>query len=357
VCSIAEADRPALGPALRGVLAETALTGVVRFEWRLLLPLLHRQLDAALQACAGGGDADPEVGPPRPWPDGDSPEAAAPRLHAALQAFPAAPFTLRRLCELLLDPGKQYRRQHKLALAVERLLTVTTTLAPAAAPLPPPSLAAQGPVNDNPRSPYLFGPDGERLPPLVAQPQPVPNGTHAEEAECTYYAPAGAAPPGPASPAGQGAPAGGPGGDGRPPLPPLEPAEAMQAQAFADAALGEPASLPGRAALAPHAAQEAGENGGSPSAAAVAAPAAQEDQPATAAPLDAAAAAGQGNCVVVADAAAVAEPVCAGELPPDAPAPPLADAAAPMDVDGGSGGEPGPIKSDADHGKRPAAPE
>lgn len=52
-----------------------------------------------------------------------------------------APWTLQRLAELLLEPRKQYSRLHKLAAAVERLLTVTTEVRPALAEQTPVLLA------------------------------------------------------------------------------------------------------------------------------------------------------------------------------------------------------------------------
>lgn len=54
----------------------------------------------------------------------------------ALDAFPTAPpFTVQRLCELLLDPLSYYRTQSALAHALDTLLRVTS-VAEAAPPLP-----------------------------------------------------------------------------------------------------------------------------------------------------------------------------------------------------------------------------
>ena len=56
----------------------------------------------------------PQVGPQRPLPPGfDSPAALAARLHSLLEGFEEAPFTLQRLCEVLLEPRKQYGRLEK----------------------------------------------------------------------------------------------------------------------------------------------------------------------------------------------------------------------------------------------------
>ena len=47
-CSLPANQRPPLDAACRGVLAETALTGRQRYDWRLLLPLLHSLVDVVL---------------------------------------------------------------------------------------------------------------------------------------------------------------------------------------------------------------------------------------------------------------------------------------------------------------------
>lgn len=145
-----------------------------------------------------------QIGPPRPIPGIGSPEDLAARLHGLLDSYSAAPFTLQRICEVLLEPRKQYSRLDKVVsaeqqewqcatacriscpevvdckqcpcgavlppllqgLAIEKLLTVTSCMQPAASPPPLPALASLGPVNDNPFSPYQDG-----RPPSIVQPQ------------------------------------------------------------------------------------------------------------------------------------------------------------------------------------------
>ena len=51
------------------------------------------------------------------------------RLLTLLQDFPNAPFTVQRLCELLLDPHRIYATStRKVASAIEKLLTVSSTV-------------------------------------------------------------------------------------------------------------------------------------------------------------------------------------------------------------------------------------
>ena len=55
-----------------------------------------------------------QVGPSLPLPGADSLPNLQGRLRGHLDQFTDAPFTLQRLCELLLEPHKQYARLHKL---------------------------------------------------------------------------------------------------------------------------------------------------------------------------------------------------------------------------------------------------
>ena len=55
-----------------------------------------------------------QVGPSLPLPGADSLPNLQDRLRGHLDQFTDAPFTLQRLCELLLEPHKQYARLHKL---------------------------------------------------------------------------------------------------------------------------------------------------------------------------------------------------------------------------------------------------
>ena len=51
------------------------------------------------------------------------------RLLTLLQDFPNAPFTVQRLCELLLDPHRIYATStRKVSSAIEKLLTVSSTV-------------------------------------------------------------------------------------------------------------------------------------------------------------------------------------------------------------------------------------
>ena len=159
-----------LTPQIRGVFIEASLSPIVRYPWSLLSPPLHRLLDSALDAfTADIQEAEDAAGPPRlEYPGGTLADARS-YLHTQLSSFTnAAPFTLQRLCEVVLQPLKQYNRAHKFILAIERILNVTGTI-PLSSDLPPRPLLSSldaANVNENRPSPY----DGQ--PPAGAPPPP-----------------------------------------------------------------------------------------------------------------------------------------------------------------------------------------
>jgi hypothetical protein len=144
--------------SLKGVMAETALTGRVRYKWTVLRPLVEHMLETVLMEYDASSSAD--VGPSRFTSYGESVPQTIDRLKGYLSGFSDAPWTLQRLCELLLAPQKQYRSCHKLAMAIERCLLVTSEL-PVTKDLPlPPRLNDLGPVNENPTKRLCAGTDG-----------------------------------------------------------------------------------------------------------------------------------------------------------------------------------------------------
>ncbi|GBG74188.1 hypothetical protein CBR_g17900 [Chara braunii] len=128
---------------LRRILEVTASTGNVWHDWEFLKKLLAFRLDQVLSDYnkkrypSGGGE-----GPPRPLSTGESFEELRGRLHHSLSEFiDGPPFTIQRLSEVLLDPTSTYPTLEKVALAIEKLLSVTSTIQVSRHPFPlsPPS--------------------------------------------------------------------------------------------------------------------------------------------------------------------------------------------------------------------------
>jgi len=105
-------------PALDGVLGEISETGHSQFEWAQLKPVLAAKIEAV---CAEYYASVQDL--PEPY------EEILKRLLALLADFPNAPFTVQRLCELLLDPHRIYATStRKVSSALEKLLTVSSTV-------------------------------------------------------------------------------------------------------------------------------------------------------------------------------------------------------------------------------------
>ncbi|GAX75091.1 hypothetical protein CEUSTIGMA_g2535.t1 [Chlamydomonas eustigma] len=137
-----------LTSALRGVLAETATTGIVRYKWSLLRPLVELAMEQVIRDFDTQTQED--VGPSRYASYGETVNQTLDRFKTMLSAFSQAPWTLQRLCEVVLEPKVQYRLLHKVTMAIEKCLLVTGEVAPCALPPPPPPLSQLGPVNVNP---------------------------------------------------------------------------------------------------------------------------------------------------------------------------------------------------------------
>ena len=105
------------------VLQEIAASGESKYEWAALKPLLASKVE---QACREYYETSQDIDESK---NGDTFHAVLKRTLSLLDAFPNAPFTLQRLCELLLDPRKPYRTStRKLMSAIEKLLSVSSTV-------------------------------------------------------------------------------------------------------------------------------------------------------------------------------------------------------------------------------------
>ncbi|CAK0788007.1 hypothetical protein CVIRNUC_011229 [Coccomyxa viridis] len=143
-----------LTPPLRGVLVEIATTNIIRYPWPMLRPLVEHLLGEVVHDFDSTSQV--EVGPTLPLAGGETAEELQARLLQLLDGFDTeAPFTMQRLAEVLLEPRKQYTRLEKLALALEKLLLVTSTVPQTSAPSPLPQLSSLPAVNENPLTPAV----------------------------------------------------------------------------------------------------------------------------------------------------------------------------------------------------------
>eukprot|EP00735_Rhodelphis_limneticus_P004864 TRINITY_DN16517_c0_g1::TRINITY_DN16517_c0_g1_i1::g.1871::m.1871 TRINITY_DN16517_c0_g1::TRINITY_DN16517_c0_g1_i1::g.1871 ORF type:complete len:154 (-),score=24.09,sp/Q6DCQ0/P4R2B_XENLA/31.88/1e-15,PPP4R2/PF09184.6/1.9e-26 TRINITY_DN16517_c0_g1_i1:710-1171(-) len=119
-----------LTPELDSIISQIAATGLVYFEWSLLRPLLGEKLKKVIidfNEKAGKGALNETLATPTLADAPSTLQEHIEQLIELLDDFSGAPFTIQRLCELLLNPGRHYRTSQKLLTAFDKLLTVTTT--------------------------------------------------------------------------------------------------------------------------------------------------------------------------------------------------------------------------------------
>mmetsp|Transcript_12169 Transcript_12169/g.19779 ORF Transcript_12169/g.19779 Transcript_12169/m.19779 type:complete len:182 (-) Transcript_12169:2354-2899(-) len=108
---------------LTGVVVEMQASGVPKYEWGLLKPLLKQVLASKLDEFRSNHPSTDPVSA-----SGNSYEESKGRLLSAIDLFQGAPFTLQRLCELILSPGRYYKSVNKLMFGLEKLLSVSSVL-------------------------------------------------------------------------------------------------------------------------------------------------------------------------------------------------------------------------------------
>ena len=111
-----------------GVLQSIAHLGVLPagMEWAAARGVIQARLAEALASFAADPAAQEGPAPMEedaPWVE---PELTREELCERLEQFAGPPFTIQRLCELLLEPRRHYRTRGKLAYACGKLLSVST---------------------------------------------------------------------------------------------------------------------------------------------------------------------------------------------------------------------------------------
>lgn len=116
-----------------------AATGKFWHDWNILKSLLSYRLKQVLAEYPEAQTVSVDGPQPSSLLGETYPELVK-RLDEALSSFTEGPpFTLQRLCEILLNPKGTYRNLSKLALALDKNLLVTSTLSKCAEPYPTPA--------------------------------------------------------------------------------------------------------------------------------------------------------------------------------------------------------------------------
>ncbi|CAD6336854.1 unnamed protein product [Miscanthus lutarioriparius] len=116
---------------MRSIIEVIADTGKFWHDWRFLKSVLSLQLKQVLDEYFEVEMVSQNDGQQRYFSELFS------QLNGALERFEEGPpFTLQRLCEILLDPKGTYTKLSKLALALEKNLLVTSTITKCTDPYP-----------------------------------------------------------------------------------------------------------------------------------------------------------------------------------------------------------------------------
>lgn len=123
---------------IRGMMEVIAATGKFWHDWDMLKRLLSIRLKQVLAEYPEAKVVSSD-GPQQSSLSGEAYSELVNRLDEALVSFiEGPPFTLQRLCEILLTPKSTYKSLSKLALALEKNLLVTSTLTICSEPYPIP---------------------------------------------------------------------------------------------------------------------------------------------------------------------------------------------------------------------------
>ena len=129
-------------PSLDEVLRDTARTSTVRLPWDLLKPLLCFRLEKVVKEAFMGAR--------------ESMEDTCKDLLTHLDRFNGPPFTIQRLCELILEPNRHYKSRKVFVRAVEKNLLVVSTVEPDLTWMKSPRLAQL--LEDRPKHSEQTGP-------------------------------------------------------------------------------------------------------------------------------------------------------------------------------------------------------
>ncbi|KAF2356829.1 Protein phosphatase 4 core regulatory subunit R2 [Trinorchestia longiramus] len=106
-------------------LMSIAKTGNPLLPWKKVKTFIHHKIDSILTSFYekyGIEDVDSQNLPPFNY------LPAKEKLLQHFDSFTGAPFTIQRLCEILMDPGRHYRRTDKLLRGLEKNILVVSTI-------------------------------------------------------------------------------------------------------------------------------------------------------------------------------------------------------------------------------------
>ncbi|XP_029637310.1 serine/threonine-protein phosphatase 4 regulatory subunit 2 [Octopus sinensis] len=129
--ALTEVERKAnkeIPPILDQYLLQVAKTGETLFPWPRLKPLFVKKLDSVMQQFNEEYPADHLLMSPNV--KNVKFEEMRNRIINAVNRFHGAPFTIQRLCELITEPTRHYKRSDKFLRGIEKNIMVVSTVDP-----------------------------------------------------------------------------------------------------------------------------------------------------------------------------------------------------------------------------------
>ncbi|CAG5128860.1 unnamed protein product [Candidula unifasciata] len=119
---------PEIPAVLEQYLNGIAANGETLYHWPLLKPLLFAKMEQVIGELQKGLSS--EVIPERPNVENVPFDVMHARIVEAFHKFNGTPFTIQRLCELLMDPKRHYKRSDKFLRGLEKNVLVVSTVDP-----------------------------------------------------------------------------------------------------------------------------------------------------------------------------------------------------------------------------------
>ena len=117
-----------ISPSLDEYLTYVAKTGNALFEWNKIKPLFKKKLQIVIQEFHDSSPSDDL--PKQPNVDVFQFDQMKERIFEQLESYSGIPFTVQRLCELMVQPKRHYKRTDKFMRGLEKIMLVVSTIAP-----------------------------------------------------------------------------------------------------------------------------------------------------------------------------------------------------------------------------------
>jgi len=129
--AVLEKNPESAGPistSLDEYLTYVAKSGNALFEWNKIKPLFKKKLQIVIQEFHDSSPSDDL--PKQPNVDVFQFDQMKERIFEQLESYSGIPFTVQRLCELLVQPKRHYKRTDKFMRGLEKIMLVVSTIDP-----------------------------------------------------------------------------------------------------------------------------------------------------------------------------------------------------------------------------------